>query len=445
MYIPSLSLPTLLLLSASSSFMPSIFSADAFSMQKLHKNVNVNVNININANANAMQSSSLASSSSSILPTRHYCRLYQSSSSSTESSSSIESDSESSAPSKRKTKKLTLLTFDLDDTLYPISKIINEANVAFARVMIKFGYKDIDPFTIVSTAKDIRERMAITDPEQAACITHTEIRRLAIREEMEKIVYERKLQSCADDWATQVSSLSPLVVNNAKTWAHTAVSPSVVEAVLNAWEMERHHAAERHLYPEVIDTITQIQEEHPNVIIGAVTDGKADPLLMTFTLAKHFDYCINWEDDQSGRKKFFTDLSNVEKDADLKWIYNLTKEKGEEMIQAQALIRGEEYPDEKTEGIWIHIGDDLALDVGGSAAVGAKTIFAELDDKTYGQTARHRFDLNEEKQPDWSTTPMTEIEKRKVMNEEAQNLVCQKVAFISHIPEAINNILEMED
>ncbi len=83
--------------------------------------------------------------------------------------------------------------------------------------MNKFGFGDIEPSQIVQTGKKIREEMAQDDAEAAACLTHTEIRRLAIREEMEKIVYQRKLEACAEDWATQVSSLSPLVVQNAKT------------------------------------------------------------------------------------------------------------------------------------------------------------------------------------------------------------------------------------
>jgi FMN phosphatase YigB (HAD superfamily) len=358
-----------------------------------------------------------------------------------------ESGSESSPPAPTKSKKVTMITFDLDDTLYPIATILNEANSAFARAMEKFGFDNIEPNDIVETGKKIREKMAETDPVDAACLTHTEIRRLAIREEMEKIVYQRKLEACAEDWATQVSSLSPLVVQNAKTWATTAVSKSVVEAVLNAWEMERHHAAERHLYPEVMDTFEQIKEEHPNVVIGAVTDGKANPLFMTFTLAKHFDFCINWEDDQAGRQKFFKDLSNVEKDADLRWIYSAAKEKGEEFVRAGYTLRNEEYPDPNVEQIWIHIGDDLALDVGGSATCGAKTIMAELNDKQYHQTARHRFDNigEDEKQPQWSSTPRKELEKRQQMNAAAEDLVNEKVAFISHIPEAINKILDDDE
>ena len=120
----------------------------------------------------------------------------------------------STSPKKR--KELAFLTFDLDDTLYPVATVINEANGAFARAMTQFGYDGIEPQDIVSTGKAIREAMALTDPAASAALSHTEIRRLAIRKEVETIECARKLQSCADDWATQVSSLSPLVVENAK-------------------------------------------------------------------------------------------------------------------------------------------------------------------------------------------------------------------------------------
>lgn len=359
-----------------------------------------------------------------------------------------------SVPSKpKKRKELAFLTFDLDDTLYPVATVINEANGAFARAMTQFGYDGIQPQDIVSTGKAIREEMALTDPAASAALSHTEIRRLAIRKEVEDIECQRKLQSCADDWATQVSSLSPLVVENAKKWATSAISPSIVEAILNAWEMERHHAAERNLYPEVMTMFETLKKTYPNVIIGAVTDGKANPLFMTFTLAKHFDFCINWEDDQAGRKKFFMELSTVEEDADLTWIYSATKEKGMELFLAnQEIFKKEKGEDdgaeeEEVEYVWIHVGDDLALDVGGSSTCGAKTILCELDDKKYGQTARHRFDNIDDldKIPGWNTAPIKELMSRRKMNELAEPLVDQKVSFMSHIPDAVRDILAAEE
>jgi len=117
-----------------------------------------------------------------------------------------------------KTKTLGLLTFDLDDTLYPISKVLNEANAAFARAMNTYGYEGIQPQDIVEACKQIREEMSKEDPQAAAVLTHTEIRRLAIRREMEKVIFHRKLQDTADDWATSVTSLSPVVVSHAKKY-----------------------------------------------------------------------------------------------------------------------------------------------------------------------------------------------------------------------------------
>lgn len=68
------------------------------------------------------------------------------------------------------------------------------------------------------------------------------------------------------------------------SWSNKAVSSQVIDAVLMAWEMERHHAAERHLYREVIPALKQIREDHPGVVIGAVTDGKANPMVREFLL-----------------------------------------------------------------------------------------------------------------------------------------------------------------
>jgi len=347
------------------------------------------------------------------------------------------------------TKQIGLLTFDLDDTLYPIDKVLSEANDAFVKAMEKFGYTGLNPEDIVNTGKEIREEMSKTDPIDAATLTHTEIRELAIREEMEKIILERKLQETADDWATQVDSLSPIIVASAKKWAKNAVSESVVQAVLSAWEMERHHAAERHLFPSVIDSLKKIKEEHPQVIIGAVTDGRANPKLMTFTLAPYFDFCMSWEDEQGGRRQFFKELDSVDGQADLNWIYEAARHKYALLKEASdGLIKKDEtddkippltYPETYDDLAWLHVGDDLAFDVGGSSACGAKTILVELS-KDLGQTAPYRFDT-EIDQPSWATTTPSELVARIKMNEASKELVDKKIVSMEQLPLAINQIL----
>ena len=291
--------------------------------------------------------------------------------------------------------------------------------------------------------------MNVKDPKAAAALTHLEVRELAIRREMEKATLKKKLKDCADDWATPVESLSSLVVANAKKWSKAAVSDSVVKAVSRAWEMERHHAAERCLYPEVLDAIKEIKKEHPTAIIGAVTDGRSNPLFMTFTLAPLFDFSCSWEDDQKNRLNFFHELDSTGGEtSQLTWIYDEARYKYAVLKQAaDAMSKGTSakeipplvYPDTYDDRVWIHVGDDLAFDVGASAACGAKTIYCELADK-YGQTARHRY-YDDKPQPKWSSTPSLELRKRYEMAKTAAERVDVKLSFLGQLPEAVNSIL----
>ena len=352
----------------------------------------------------------------------------------------------------QKKRPLVLLTFDLDDTLYPIAPVIEEANTAFAKAMERYGYEGIQPSDIDETSKQVRAEL--DPPEEAAALSHTEARELAIRKRMEQVLLERKLRECAEDWVTRVEDLSPVVVDNAKQWTSRAVSDSIVQAVLGAWEMERHHAAERHIYPQITQALQEIKETHPDVIIGAVTDGKANPLLMTFTLAPFFDFCMSWEDDQKGRSQFFKDLASSNTAAQLSWIYNAAVEKGYELATSQSAIKSRDGVNNNSNdgsfnfesGVWIHVGDDLAYDVGGAAKCGAKTILCELADE-YQQTARQRFgtgdDSSDSTIPSWSTALTSELKVRRAMNEKAREKVTETIHFITELPDAINRIVAM--
>lgn len=225
-------------------------------------------------------------------------------------------------------------------------------------------------------------------------------------------------------------------------WARTTVHSSVVQAVYNAWEMERHHAAERHLYPEAISTIKQIQEDHPNVVIGAVTDGSANPMLMVFSLMPLFDFTVSWEDDLDKVQEMaqFQELGAVDKTDELGWIYRLAVEKGKEMSMLTDEIKNkkDDESEEEIEWTWIHVGDDLAYDVGGAATTGAKTVLVELT-PDYGQTARLRV---EGKKPQWSTESEDQVKRHQKMSQMALDKVDAKVSTLTQLPEAINELLK---
>ena len=350
----------------------------------------------------------------------------------------------SDATSQKKTKTLGLLTFDLDDSLYPIEPVLHDANKVFVQTMANYGYS-IEENDIVEAGKRVR---AEAGPAGTA-MSHTDVRLEAIRQEMERKMLERKLEECADDWATEVESLTTPIRRSAEKWAKTAVSQTVVESIYSAWERERHHSAERHLYPEIIEALQNIKEEHPNVVIGAVTDGKANPMLMVFSLAPFFDFCMSWEDDAEGRMEFFQELGNVHGNADLQWIYAAAYDKYKEIAQAKLEMKKSSdgqvsvsEDDEADQPIWMHVGDDLAYDVGGSASCGAKTILLDLDEE-YGQTAKVRFGPNAN-MPSWSTASSEEIVNRKAMNDAAEGMVDRRVSRLTMLPDAVDDILKGE-
>lgn len=361
----------------------------------------------------------------------------------------------SPSPTNTKTKTLGLLTFDLDDSLYPIAPVLHDANTVFVQTMANYGYDNLNPNDIVECGKRIREEAG---PIAGLALSHTQVRLEAIRREMERHMLTKKLQECASDWATEVTSLTSPIKQSAEKWARAAVSQSVVESIYYAWERERHHSAERHLYPEVLPILQQIKEQYPNVIIGAVTDGKANPKLMVFSLAPYFDFCMSWEDDADGRLEFYKELCNVNGNADLQWIYRAAFEKYRELAETKRMMKKNfdtksssssssssslslnGVDDDNSDQVWIHVGDDLAYDVGGSAACGAKTILLDLNEE-YGQTAKLRFHPNNPTMPSWNTAPEEEIVNRRAMNDAAERMVNQRIRRLSSLPDAIEDIL----
>jgi hypothetical protein len=156
------------------------------------------------------------------------------------SASSTEEFEISTIPSPSKSKKgkrrkLGLITFDLDDTLYPIAPVLDEANAAFSTAMSNFGYVDIRPSDIVETGKEIRANLGTTagddaesssvggssspvasDPLRPKTVNHKEIRMAAIRKEMEGFILRTKLKQTAADWATEVDSITSPVRKSAE-------------------------------------------------------------------------------------------------------------------------------------------------------------------------------------------------------------------------------------
>jgi len=282
--------------------------------------------------------------------------------------------------------KLHLLTFDLDDTIFPIGPVVADANVAQLRSLIGLGYENAANEEIVAASKQIRTELR----EAGSAITYTDLRKQSIRREIER-----------------VTGLSDGAV----------VHDSVIEAVFDAWLMERHASADRNLYPHASKALQMIREEHPGAAIGAITNGRGNPLEMP-SVKEYFDFCISGEDDGIfPRRK-----------PDSR-IYQAAVSKYNELRGGSMMQYGESI-----HLNWIHVGDDLANDVGASVACGAKSIWLQMEAEG---------DQSTKQVPGWSTATQEELEKRAVMDEMAREYVSAQIASLDELPGAILKVLTL--
>ena len=267
---------------------------------------------------------------------------------------------------------LHLLTFDLDDTVFPITPVIQDANSMMIRALNSFGY-DANNDEIIAASKRIRRELH----ERGEDITYTTLRKRSIRCEIERV--------CATE----------------------NVDDAIVDMVFDSWLEERHASANRNLFPYASSSLQRIREQYPSAIIGAITNGRGNPFNMP-TIAQYFDFCVSGEDDE---------------------VFPLRKpDKG---IYEAALRKYGQLSKTSSEGKnWIHVGDDLANDVGASAASGAKTIWITTEKMNLSHGTGS-----------WSTATSEEIQKRKEMDDMAKQFVDAKIYGLNDLVIAIEGIL----
>jgi len=271
-----------------------------------------------------------------------------------------------------KEQQLHLLTFDLDDTIFPITPVVNDANIAQLNTLqSKFGYTNACNQEIIAASKQIRTELRETNTS----ITYTDLRKLSIKREIER-----------------VSGIQSSIIDT-----------SIIDYTFNAWLTERHASADRNIYPHTISALQNIKEQYPNCIVGAITNGRGNPLDMP-SIATFFDFCVSGEDDGVFPQR-----------KPEKGIYEAALRTYNDLQQVQ----------EDSTFNWIHVGDDLANDVGASAACGAKAVWFKMEDE------------DDDEIPLWSTATKEEREKREALDQMAKKHVSASICSLKELPDAI--------
>ena len=319
-----------------------------------------------------------------------------------------------------------LVTFDLDDTLFPVAKVIEDSNRILIQSLHAFGYTHTTVERFIESTKSIRTHF---ETHSNNTLRYTDIRKLAIQ-------YEIMKHDCTSSDSSFPFNILPTSIQVLPQYEE------MIDSIYTQWEMERHVSAERHLYPEAICMLQQIQTQFPSCVLGAITNGKGNPLHMVHTLKPYFDFCISGEDDtvfpyRKPHAKIFQAA------------YDYAQEI---FIQRYYQQQGEDDDDEEKSLtfnhslFWIHVGDDLCNDIAASIACGAKgAIWVDLQPQ-YGQTSNKRFILpqeekQQEQQPSWSTLSKIEIEKRRLLSKDILQQVSadtvKRIDTLVNIPQVL--------
>jgi putative hydrolase of the HAD superfamily len=266
----------------------------------------------------------------------------------------------------------------LDDTLFPIAPVVEDANHAMITAMKRLGYVDSCNDAVLRHATSIRKSTKIP-------LTYTDLRMKAIRQELCHQLRKEDMYSLDD---------------------------SVVKHCFDAWLEERHQSAERHLFDDAVSMLEELSHKYPYACIGAITNGRGNPLEMK-SLRPYFDFCVSGDDDNVFPER-----------KPRRGIYEASLE-----------AYHERYPHViSDQHVWIHVGDCLANDVGASHKCGAYAIWKDNSESFESD--------DNNKQPKWSTASKRTIQNRKRLANQGKSLMNGQVTRLDELPTVVEEILE---
>ena len=271
---------------------------------------------------------------------------------------------------------LRLLTFDMDDTLFPIAPVVDRANDALASTLRDQGVADCDRVMIQEEIRTVRTGLA-------SPVTYSELRLRAI------------------DSLLQRSSCSETLP---------------ASEAFDTWLNERQSAADEMLFPGAVDALRAIRAEHPEVLIGAITNGRGDPRAIP-SLQPWFDFALSGEDG---------DVFPERKPSPR--IYELALERA-------SRLRAPGAPAQDVDALraaWVHVGDCLLNDVDASKRAGATTVWIDLPDAQLGTAS-------------FSTASAEETAQRAAKAQAARDAgrVDARIDAIAQLPDALTELLAL--
>lgn len=286
---------------------------------------------------------------------------------------------------------IKLVTFDLDDTLWPQAPVIQRANQAMEICLRDAGAANATADDVVQRMRAIRRErseLAKARGEAPYQISYTDLRKEGI--------------------AATLSAAAGLLPSEAR---------AVSESVFDSWLAGRHQAAEDLLFEGAVEAIAAIRVAYPGTLLGAITNSRANPFKMP-SLSPLFDFTVSGEEaNVFPHRKPSTVIFDV-------------------AVQRAAAISSStaaSFTGDDADGspVWVHVGDDLPNDVGASAAAGATAVWVASESV---EDAARAAGSQAEAPPSYSTMTSAEAQERALKRAQALCRVSARICGVQELP-----------
>lgn len=235
------------------------------------------------------------------------------------------------------TVPLRVVTFDLDNTLWCTASTIG---------------------TAIAAVNDFWENQSI----QPAVCTEIIMKELfaANKAKYAPLQAEKATSPC------QLTQLRIDAMQHLLTTHHDMSREQAAELAKRSFQVmaqARHDAIPHHMASKVVETLQTLRCNNRHVLIGAITDGNANPGCVE-ALAPFFDFCVQAENVgvcKPDSRIFEHAIQHVQQ---LQSTSSSCIEHGHPISSRENLLAG-----------WVHIGDDWAKDIVGAKEMGMRTIW----------------------------------------------------------------------
>lgn len=276
--------------------------------------------------------------------------------------------------------EVKVVTFDLDNTIWKTSAVINHANDELAKHLDVLGIEA--PIRVENVMG-----LLFKSNKSKYCPLQAKDNTMQNLDHIKAPVLLTELRKDA---------IMEILRNQTIEMDHDLVD--MTEEAFAVWAKARHAAISSHLASSVEDTLQEIRQlrtsEGERVVVGAITDGNSDPRLVD-VLADHFDFVVNAESvgvSKPDRRVYDAAVRHVCSNEELNHVFDKICCDNFDLLL------------DRLGPWWVHVGDDFVKDIIAAKDLKMRCIWSRelvldkkpnTDQKTQATSKRSEDDLRQ--------------------------------------------------